>query len=499
MQGLIIVLLALPICIPAQVIPHKAVFYNPARASFVAELADDIGPSPTPREAAILTLDNNFGRIRNDLRANAVIIVLADEDGFHGQFGGGWSYDPCNRPKPQTSVAQEIILAIAHKYDLKVIFLIGFSGYHRWVNDAFGSSGSNRPSGCSSNPLGPPGAYDFIHHLVDPPVFYGTLCTTKLELVGLPVSCTRSYYNDTARVAGWYFQGEWCVSGTTACPPSIPDRERIFINKYWNFFYNLVHFNPAQAGFAGIYAFASPDNGKSPVDQPDVINDELKSRITELKGLFCPPPPATCPEGSNKPPDQIGFEWYGNACGRIEDGLCIVYPLANVAADLRTVAGWMIGEPNPWPASKIALMEGGSNQIFCALPARTQFFTDAVNTAARIDGTNPAAGISVWNSDGYSNLAHCMSGALAFQNNWALFNAVYTPIGCKTYPPPSVGWHLYDPESKVCIQPPCNPANETNDACWCVRSESFGAQYGRFDFISLRPIGISTANAFASH
>ncbi|MBI1746732.1 MAG: hypothetical protein HYR55_09110 [Acidobacteria bacterium] len=114
----------------AQVIPHKAVFYRPAHAAFVAELADDTPPTPfggpTPREQAIQTLDQNFGLIAQNLHANRIVIALSDDDSWQSQFGGGWSYDPVARPKPQTGVAQEIILSIANKWGLKVIFALGF-------------------------------------------------------------------------------------------------------------------------------------------------------------------------------------------------------------------------------------------------------------------------------------------------------------------------------------------------------------------------------------
>ncbi len=308
--GATVFLLFLPGGAMAQIIPYKAVFYRPSRASFAAELADDTlppGASRTPREAAILSLDNDFSLIRNSLRANAVVIALRDDDGFSAQFGGGWPYDPQNRPAPQRAVAQEIILAIANSRGLKVIFSIGFSGYHRFIDDTFPNL---------------PGAWQFIQALIDPTVFYGSPCTTKLGLVGLPNSCVRSYFDDP-RVAGWFFDGEWCVTTDGSCDFGIAARDRLMINKYWNYFRSVVHWNGSQTAFDGIFAIAAPDNcGQQSCNE--TTGAVPKAIIDALKGMFGG---AT----GNQVPQKLGFEWYGNG----------TYNLLNIAGDLRTLAGWM--------------------------------------------------------------------------------------------------------------------------------------------------------------
>src|ERR1700733_11493785 len=110
-------------------IPLKAVFYKPAMASLWVQLADDSGPSPTPREYTLRTLDQNFQSFQ-DAHATAIVVYLPDEDSWQSQFGGGFSYDPIGRPKPQFGVAQELLITVAAKHNLKVIFEICFSTWH---------------------------------------------------------------------------------------------------------------------------------------------------------------------------------------------------------------------------------------------------------------------------------------------------------------------------------------------------------------------------------
>src|SRR5437016_3358311 len=52
--------------------------------------------------------------------------------------------------------------------------------------------------------------------------YYGTRCTTKLELVGLANSCTGDYYSDT-RVAGWLFGVEWYPGNTGDVCQGLPE------------------------------------------------------------------------------------------------------------------------------------------------------------------------------------------------------------------------------------------------------------------------------------
>ncbi|MBI1746733.1 MAG: hypothetical protein HYR55_09115 [Acidobacteria bacterium] len=237
-----------------------------------------------------------------------------------------------------------------------------FSGYHVWVDDTFGSS------------ITPPGAYDFIHQFFDPSLYYGSVCTTKLELVGLQNSCVRPYYNDS-RVAGWYFGGEWCVSAQ--CPYYA--KEQAFINKYWDFFYSLVHWQGSQTGFAGIYPLAGPDL------LARVGEFATQNRIDCLKQLF-PPASSNCSSESVSllnQPDIFGVEWYGNCVQEDPMGNCITsYDLTHISSDTITLANWMMNDIYPVPANRIALMEGGTYQVNAPSAVRQQFFTDAIDTAA---------------------------------------------------------------------------------------------------------------------
>ena len=463
-----------------QTLRYKAVWYRPTHQAFVAELADDTPSSPfggSPREAVIASVDQNFMQISQTLRANAVVINLNDDDTYAAAWGGGWSYDPCNRPKPQNAVAQEIILSLANKWGLKVIFEVNFSNWHRYNNDAFGTGDPTMQ--CPRTP----GAYDYIHHLIDPVVFYAQtpcsdsmcqssppshpLCTTKLSsLAGLSDHCTRTYFDDP-RVAGWQFSGEWCVD------PSCfyVSQDTAFINKYWGHFYNLVHWcdDPSHmctsAGqFAGIYPQSSPD------DTGGVA--AAKNRIFALKQMFAPGP------GGLTQPDVFGFAWYGTGN----------YNLQSISGDIRTLRDCMEGIAGSGCGysvlgNSVLLMEGGSNKVSDSYFG--QFFTDAINTAAEADSRgSPLAGISVWVSDGFGNLdASCSdtsSGAQSDPDGYSIFNYTFTWAGCRLFPWPSgfPGWHF------------------GSDAVFT----HYQATYGRVNFPSLRSvIGPAIRDAFAAH
>src|SRR5262249_46770877 len=124
----------------------KAVWYHGLHASFAAEFSLDT------ELQMVRTLDQNFMQIKALLGANTVLLRLMDQDAWCGQYGGGFSYNPAADP-PQVlidygdgtppfrvstrpdfmirrSVLQEIVLSIARKYELDVIFVIELSEYH---------------------------------------------------------------------------------------------------------------------------------------------------------------------------------------------------------------------------------------------------------------------------------------------------------------------------------------------------------------------------------
>jgi hypothetical protein len=80
---------ALAVATYSQPLTFKGVWYRPHQGAFIGQLADDTGPSPTPREAAIETLEQNFWAIRYVMNANTVIVRLPDDDDWQGKWGGG--------------------------------------------------------------------------------------------------------------------------------------------------------------------------------------------------------------------------------------------------------------------------------------------------------------------------------------------------------------------------------------------------------------------------
>jgi len=129
----------------------KAVWRQAFRSSFAPEFGD------ATQLQMVRTLDQNFSQIKNVLGANTVVVRLMDQDACCGQYGGGFSYNPASDPaeviidygdgtapfpvptRPDfmlgRSVAQEIILSIAQKHGLDVVFAIELSGYHVNIED----------------------------------------------------------------------------------------------------------------------------------------------------------------------------------------------------------------------------------------------------------------------------------------------------------------------------------------------------------------------------
>src|SRR5262249_7592387 len=426
-----LVLSLIPTFATGQGLEYKGVWYRPARASFLVELMDDVkasGATYSPREAAILDLDQNFSAIKSQLAANSVVVRLPDDDSFWAQVGCCATYDPISRPRQETGVAEEIILSIANKYGLKVIFVVEPSPYKRNVDDTF-STVNNPPSN-------PAGAWNFIHQFFDPALYYGVRCTTKLELVFLPNTCAGTYFNDP-RVAGWLFGVEWKPEN----PPDVA-----FINKYWNFFYSLVHWNGSQTGFAGIYLNGGLDD----------INN-VQARIPAFKSLFSP-------ITTNTQPDVFGLEWYGGGN----------YNFSNVGNDMGLMMSLMCCTVYNVPYNRIGFFEGGSNQN--NNPGRAQFYRDAIGVAANFG----AKALMVWHSDPYVNLADCESGTdpnPIGQDLYALFSGnTFALDGCTSYPPNPYGYHEGDQ--------------------FVYRTDTRSVGYGRYQYGTLKDIGVAVQDSF---
>ena len=244
----------------ADVEPFRSVYYHRLQGSFWAQLADDTGTAPTPRELAMASIQDNFKAMKA-VGFDTVTIGLPDSDNWVSQHGGGFSYDPKNpaAARPQFAVAQEIVLRIADANHLKVIFAIGFSEYRR--------SSDGRPAWAGladeyDSTTSPKGAFNYIHCLIDPTGYYGALSTTKLSTVGLADGPVRSHVGDE-RVVGWNLSGEWNVNVVNATAKTHPN-EHVF-KKYWNFFYGLVHYHGANNAFAGTYLIGQPAGGSAQV------------------------------------------------------------------------------------------------------------------------------------------------------------------------------------------------------------------------------------------
>jgi hypothetical protein len=266
-----------------------------------------------------------------------------DQDDWCGQFGGGFSYNPAADP-PQVSidykdgtppfpeptrpdfmirrsVAEEVILSIANKYGLDVVFVIELSDYHVNTNDL-----DQYENGA--------GAYNYIQQYFDPTLYYGQQTTTQLPAVGLPNSTSRSYLNDT-RIAGWLLEPAWNPNALTG--EAISGHQLEVFRRYWGHFYNLVHFRDPGANerrhFAGIYLISPDGQDRS----------QLSTLIQSYKTLMFQ---------QAAPPDVFGFAWYG-------DGN---YDPSQIGPDIQFMVSEM-GKPEPVAVTpdRIALLEGGCN------------------------------------------------------------------------------------------------------------------------------------------
>ena len=82
--------IALTCSLHAYAAPFHSVYYHRLQGSFWAQMADDTGPSPTPRELAVVSVQDNFEAIRS-LGFDTVTVGLPDSDSWVSQHGGGFS------------------------------------------------------------------------------------------------------------------------------------------------------------------------------------------------------------------------------------------------------------------------------------------------------------------------------------------------------------------------------------------------------------------------
>jgi hypothetical protein len=453
--------IALTCSLHAYAAPFHSVYYHRLQGSFWAQMADDTGPSPTPRELAVVSVQDNFEAIRS-LGFDTVTVGLPDSDSWVSQHGGGFSYDPKNpaAARPQFAVAQEIVLRIADAKHLKVIFAIGFSDYRRSSDGRKAWTGLADEYGSSSAPKG---AYDYLHALIDPTAYYGAVATTKLSTIGLADGPVRSHVGDT-RIVGWNLAGEWNPHVVNAAS-KVQTHEYTF-KKYWNFFYELVHYHEAGNAFAATYLIGQPGGGDAQV-----------ANIKAFKQWFAP--------GSGvKPPDLVGVEFYG-------DGN---YDLAAIGRDLNKMVDAMeTADPGRYPRdfaipqAKVFLGEGGTKQT--TSPAIAQYFRDVL----QVLDDRKLAGMQLWVSDtlGDAKDASGKPTLSPITPAYDLFTTSFSPAGVRSYTPlpPGVAWH----------GSPAKGGSYADPTGYAASQDLRPAAYGKWSYTGLTDKGRWVQQALAGH
>jgi hypothetical protein len=447
-------------------LPFRTVYYHTVQGSFWAQLADDAGPSPTPRELAIASIRQNFAAIKA-LGLDTVTFSLNDSDGWPSGHGGGFSYDPRNpaSARPQFAVAQEIALRIADANHLKVIFSIGFNPYRFSSDGRADWAGLADEYGSTSNPRG---AYDYVHCLMDPNLYYGEQQTTKLATIGLADGPTHSLIDDP-RIIGWELYAEWnrwVVNTETG----VGTQQRGF-QKYWNFFYTLVHDHGAQNAFAGTYLIGSPDSVNAASRQLDSIK-AFKQWFKPGSGII--------------QPDLIGLEFYG---GSVASG----YDLGSLPKDLNKMIDAMeSSDPAATgdfaiPASKLYLGEGNANQV--GKPGINQYFQDIFQVLA----DRGLSGVKFFVSD---SLADKVSGGTPTLTPalpvYDLFSTAYIAAGSTKYPrglQPGIAWH-WGPKSGGSYADPTTYRSSEDIS---------DSSYGQWTYLHPTPLGVWIQQAIFDH
>jgi len=390
----------------AQPPAFHSVYFQPYH-SFWAALADDSG-TPSPRQEMVWSINNELQAIRAS-GLDTITVPLPDNDSWWSQHGGGFSYDPKNYPTGQYAVAQEILLRIAAANGLKVIFVIQPSPYRESTD---GRAGWNGLADQYDVAPSAGGSFDFIHALIDPLSYYGPLMTTELSTIGLADGPIGSY-NEDPRVSGFIFAPE--LNPAVVSPGTGVQTHRYYFNKYWNWFYNLVHWNGSGTAFAAIYIVGSPNSPG--------VNAQVAA-IKNFKSWFAP-------GSGNSMPDYVGIEAYG-ATG---------YPLQNMAADMNVILNAMIGAdttqyPGDFqiPSQKVFVAEANTDEQ--ANPYTNQYY----QYMHQFINKRVMGGIEWFASDSWGD----GTPASVVDPNVSLFQVQFTAFGTKLFDstlPPGVSWH----------------------------------------------------------
>ncbi|GLQ94432.1 hypothetical protein GCM10007901_33840 [Dyella acidisoli] len=422
--------------LPSQPAAFHSVYFHISLGSFWAALADDTG-SPSPRQQMVWSLNNEMQMIRAS-GIDTITVPLPDNDGWESQHGGGFSYDPVNHPSPQFAVGQEIVLRIAAANNLKVIFVIIPSLYRESTD---GRSAWNGLADQYDVTPTTDGALNYIHSLIDPASMYGGVMTTELSTIGLTDGPIGSYYKDP-RVLGFILAPE--LNPEVVSSEGI-ETHKAFFDKYWNWFYNLVHWNGSNTAFAGLYLIGSPNSPGAAAMVP-IIKD--------FKSWFAP--------GSGySMPDLIGIEGYGGAG----------YPLQNAGADMNVMVDAVVHAdttdyPNDYTISPQKVFIGEANTDELSNPYTNQYYQYMQQLIAK----RGLAGVQWFESDTLSDGTPPALG----DSGYDLFETSFTAYGTKTFPgtlPSGFSWHY-----------PSTSINYADPTTYSSSTDNFPATWGTISY-----------------
>jgi hypothetical protein len=418
--------------------PFHSVYFHPYLGSFWAALADDTG-TPSPRQEMVWSINNELQAIRAS-GLDTITVPLPDNDTWFSQYGGGFSYDPINYPTPQYAVAQEIFLRIAAANGLKVIFVIEPNLYRESTDGRVAWNGLADQYDVTPNSHG---SLDFIHSLIDPASYYGPLMTTELSSIGLTDGPIGSYYKDP-RVAGFILAPELDPS---VVPNENIQTHRYYFNKYWNWFYSLVHWNNSTIAFAGTYLIGSPNN-------PGV--SAQISAIKNFKSWFAP-------GTGNTMPDYVGIEAYGGSG----------YPLQNIDADMNVILDAMVNADTAHysgdfaiPSQKVFIAEANTDEQ--ANPYTNQYY----QYMQQLINKRAMGGVEWFASDSLTD------GAPPYlaDANMGLYNVQFAQFGTKLFEstlPNGISWHNT-----------WNGVNYADPTTFLAYTNHFSAQWGTLTYTS---------------
>lgn len=370
-----------------------------------------------PRDWEIQSMDSQFAAIAAS-GANAVIIPLVDEDTiWFAQAGCGFSADPLHRPTAARAVAQEIVISIAAKHNLLVIFQIDISSYRR-VAPSLTNSGDN-----FGTHNGDSGLFDYMWAMMAPNNYYGVQQTTGLQAIGLTNHAVGAYswtgyFVDDPRVYGWIFMGEVYQVG------GVPQDSALLV-RYWNWFTQCVHY-----GYGGqktmIYTMASYD----------FYPTAAQANIDGLKQVFA--------TNNLTHPDVLAAQTYAFTSTSLANFAIWTTPLLNmVKSDI-------------WTQGLVGFLEGGSPNK--TDPNYLPYYAEVPSSAAQAG----AAMLSFFYADDYSSLHkdanQNLDGGCGWSDNmdWDLYTYTVTRVHatCFSVTPPSVGCHTSNYIDQWAYYPP---------------------------------------------